>query len=181
MAESIRGLQEFNRFLGKQPHAHKLFVTGNHDVLDLMIQQIPVEEIVTNAICLENAGLEVEGIKIFGISRNPKLSKDMILALNRKNPRIRGIIDIIPNDIDILLSHDPPVGILDQKSGKSVGSSRILEIVQKIKPKYHVFGHAHGANGMRIQHIDNLTIRHINASILTETLGVLDRPRVFEI
>lgn len=48
-----------------------------------------------------------------------------------------------------MITHGPPYGILDYgKDGKNVGSKCLLEIVKKIKPKYHVFGHIHEAKGM---------------------------------
>jgi Icc-related predicted phosphoesterase len=49
----------------------------------------------------------------------------------------------------LLITHGPPYGILDNgKSGKNVGSKHLLEVVKKIKPRYHIFGHIHESTGM---------------------------------
>lgn len=51
----------------------------------------------------------------------------------------------IPTDTDILLTHTPPLGHGDLVcSGVRAGCVELLSTVQqKVKPKYHVFGHIH--------------------------------------
>lgn len=53
--------------------------------------------------------------------------------------------DLIPSNIDILMTHMPPKHILDKtSSGKHWGSSSLREkVLKEIKPKVHVFGHVH--------------------------------------
>ena len=53
----------------------------------------------------------------------------------------------IPADIDILVTHYPPFGILDQ----DLGSSEILNFVLKARPQYHLFGHIHVIRGQSYQ------------------------------
>src|SRR5690554_6389041 len=59
---------------------------------------------------------------------------------------------LIPDDVDILVTHSPPYGIFDQvrvrgvfsveKQHESVGSKSLLqELENRIKPWLHVFGH----------------------------------------
>lgn len=59
---------------------------------------------------------------------------------------------MIPDDVDILVTHSPAYGILDQtESGLSVGSkSLLMEMTNRIKPKLHVFGHIHEQGGRRL-------------------------------
>lgn len=56
--------------------------------------------------------------------------------------------DMIPSDTDILVTHTPPVGHGDQCcSGVRAGCVELLTTVQnRVKPKYHVFGHIHEGN-----------------------------------
>jgi Icc-related predicted phosphoesterase len=58
----------------------------------------------------------------------------------------------IPDDVDILVTHGPPYGILDCLPGNAnhAGCPQLLEAVARLKPKLHVFGHVHGAHGMEI-------------------------------
>ena len=61
-------------------------------------------------------------------------------------------------EIDILLCHQPPHGILDKVTakfapkhwkGKHAGSKTILDYIQKYHPKYVFCGHIHEGEGMR--------------------------------
>jgi hypothetical protein len=51
----------------------------------------------------------------------------------------------IPDDTDILVTHTPPVGHGDLCcTGVRAGCVELLTTVQqRVKPKYHVFGHIH--------------------------------------
>lgn len=53
--------------------------------------------------------------------------------------------DMIPSDTDILVTHTPPVGHGDLCcTGVRAGCVELLSTVQnRVKPKYHVFGHIH--------------------------------------
>jgi hypothetical protein len=49
----------------------------------------------------------------------------------------------------ILLTHDPPYDILDMSFfGSSAGALELREIVEKIRPVLHVFGHIHESAGV---------------------------------
>lgn len=53
----------------------------------------------------------------------------------------------LPDDIDILVTHWPPYGILDN----DLGSPDILNFVLKAKPMWHIFGHIHETEGQQFQ------------------------------
>ena len=52
---------------------------------------------------------------------------------------------MIPDDTDVLITHSPPLGFGDLCStGARAGCVELLHSVQqRIKPKYHVYGHIH--------------------------------------
>ena len=56
----------------------------------------------------------------------------------------------IPEGIDFLVTHGPPLGYLDDLArGGNAGCLDLLyEIKHRIKPKYHVFGHIHEGDCM---------------------------------
>lgn len=63
---------------------------------------------------------------------------------NAKNP--------IPSwpDIDILLTHGPPMGIQDMASqGENVGCEHLMRAVKRCRPRLHCFGHIHEGWGAR--------------------------------
>ena len=53
--------------------------------------------------------------------------------------------DLIPEEgVDILITHGPPLGHGDLCChGNRAGCLQLLHTVQRIQPKYHVFGHIH--------------------------------------
>ena len=51
---------------------------------------------------------------------------------------------LIPEEVDILISHGPPLGHGDQTfTGMQVGCADLIKEVRKKKPLVHVFGHVH--------------------------------------
>ena len=57
--------------------------------------------------------------------------------------------NLIPDDVDVLITHSPPLGFGDLTcTGVRAGCVELLHSVQKrIKPKYHVYGHIHEGQG----------------------------------
>jgi hypothetical protein len=55
----------------------------------------------------------------------------------------------IPENVDIVMSHGPPVGCLDLVPGKqeNAGCDSLLHAVQSARPKLHCFGHINEGYG----------------------------------
>ena len=51
-----------------------------------------------------------------------------------------------PADIDILITHGPPKGILDS----GMGCEELLLQINRVRPKIHCFGHVHGQSGSEL-------------------------------
>jgi hypothetical protein len=89
---------------------------------------------------------EIEGLRMWGSPVTPMYGGAFGLssAVDRKRLYAR-----IPWDIDVLVSHGPPFGILDTApiSGLHEGCRELLDAVTRVKPKLHVFGHIHTAYG----------------------------------
>jgi Icc-related predicted phosphoesterase len=66
----------------------------------------------------------------------------------------------MPEGIDILVTHCPPLGILDKtNSNQLAGSSALKKWVFKHKPKVHIFGHIHESCGkMELEGITFLNV-----------------------
>ena len=79
-------------------------------------------------VLLEDAVDDFDGVVIGSVSGSSRIADEDI-----------------PTDIDILVTHYPPYGILDD----GFGSPEILNFVLKAQPKYHLFGHIHRTGGMK--------------------------------
>lgn len=65
-------------------------------------------------------------------------------------PQLKEKWDMIPDDTDILITHGPPLTILDQVNHMNVGCGDLLEAVQaRVRPRLHVFGHIHETYGTK--------------------------------
>ena len=108
----------------------KIFVPGNHELsfelgqADEIIQRMTDKGITV----LQDAIEDCDGVIICSISPNITIAKEDI-----------------PTDIDLLVTHFPPYGILDE----GMGSTEILNFVLHSQPKYHLFGHIHSTAGQK--------------------------------
>ena len=160
-------VKEFNDFLGGLPHPVKIVVAGNHD---FCFESDPegCRNQLTNAIYLQDQAVTVEGIHFYGSPWQPWFY-DWAFNLQR-GPEIRAKWDLIPEDTDVLITHGPPFSHGDRTiKGEHVGCQDLLEVVELIQPKVHIFGHIHEGYGLtRNEHTT-----FINASIC----GVSYRPK----
>lgn len=136
------------------PYPHKIFVTGNHDLCLWDAEEI--EELPENLHFLQDRGITIDGVKFFG------------LAYNHSE-------DLIPDDTDIVITHEPPVMILDKSADTHWGNAPLRNRIFEIKPLYHLFGHAHESYG--IWKHDGMVFS--NAALLDEKNRLVRKPRLF--
>jgi len=66
-----------------------------------------------------------------------------------RGAEIRAKWDLIPEVIDVLITHGPPFGIGDLTArGDKAGCQDLLEVLERIKPRVHIFGHIHEGYGI---------------------------------
>lgn len=166
-------ISEFNRWLGKLPHKHKIVIAGNHDKF-VAENGCLVKEMITNAIYLENSGCKVMGLKFWGSPITPRFGDWFFMK--ERGSSIRRYWDEIPMGTDVLITHGPPYGIMDyvpySYGSHNVGCKDLLEVINKIKPKVHIFGHIHGGYGLQ----PSDTTLFINASVMDESYTVVNKP-----
>ncbi|CAF3912366.1 unnamed protein product [Adineta steineri] len=164
---------DFNQWLGKLSHPHKLVICGNHE---LGFGKLSHEEIqskyLTNCKYLKDELIQIEDISIYGCPW------PFTEHYRTKWPSI-------PSHIDILMTHVPPQFILDLAyQPKALSStepcsmcnntvhgcyghwgsaSLIKEIRQRIQPRVHCFGHVHDDPGHKYDQDDTGTL-FINAA-----------------
>lgn len=178
---SSRGKEhEINDFLdwfANQPHKYKIFIAGNHDFFFEKMDAKYIEtKIPENIIYLNDSGIEIKGFKIWGSPIQPEFYN---WAFNRnRGSAIKKHWDLIPLNTDILITHGPPLNILDKTiSGDFVGCEDLLTAVNRIKPKIHVFGHIHEDYG--VLKTNNTTF--INASVLDVRYRNVNDPVVIDL
>ena len=144
-AQDVAG---FNDFLKTLPHRHKIVIGGNHDHLLAQSPELS-RKLLPDCTYLQDEAVVIEGVKIYGSPWQPVFNTNACDAFALP----RGVImrekwQMIPEDTDILITHTPPCGIMDEDEGISNGCSDLLAAVQRIKPKFHIFGHIHNHNGI---------------------------------
>ena len=169
-------IREFNNWLGEQPHKHKLYIWGNHEVYAEGMEK-HFEEMIPNGKCIHNRVIEIEGLKIMGCSFTPKFGN---WAFMRDAETLERYWKLAPTDVDILISHGPPHTILDQVNLDSwhLGGTSLLDYVKRAQPKIHCFGHIHNS-GPRQRKIGNTLF--VNASLTDERYALIGEPVVVEI
>ncbi len=166
----------FNEWLGTLPYLHKIFVAGNHDWLFERSPQF-APTLMSNAHYLLDNFIEIEGLKIYGAPWQPRFF-DWAFNVDR-GAAIAQKWQMIPDDIDVLITHGPPHGILDEVAYRHehVGCEELLPVVHRIKPRAHIFGHIHSGYGM----VEQNGIKFVNASICNEAYQPVNAPIVFDL
>ena len=134
--------------LGRLPHKRKLVVPGNHDFLFQKSPQLALE--IMSPVCniLIDREIVIDGIKFYGSPWQPWFH-DWAYNLPRMGEELQAVWEAIPEDTDVLITHGPPFGIMDQvPRGEYVGCELLLERVKELKNlRLHCFGHIHCGYG----------------------------------
>lgn len=159
MRGTLPEVVSFNRWLGRLPHPHKLVIAGNHDFALERDGALARAEI-TGALYLQDQLAEVAGLRIWGSPWQPWFCA---MAFNlRRGPEIRAKWDLIPERVDILVTHGPPAMICDRTAtGGHVGCADLAAVVEQRRPRLHVFGHIHEGYGV----VERSGTTYVNASI----------------
>lgn len=202
---------KFFEWLKKQDYHKKILIGGNHDNFmangwpksqkeaeELKEVQEFLDEQESDGIndfeYLCDSGTEFDGLKIWGSpwslwfkGINPKCK-----AFTGSENDLQKKFSNIPTDVDILITHSPPWGIADSARdpydgrAQHVGSKSLYrELIGRLQPKLHVFGHIHEEGGQQLFlkrpgfGTENNT-RCVNASYVNERYEPVNKPiRIF--
>lgn len=161
----------FNNWIGKLPHQYKLVIAGNHDFCFENEFRSKAVNMLQDCIYLEDNDVIIDNIKFYGSPWTPKFF-NWAFDLER-GQAIREKWELIPEDTDVLITHGPPFGHGDMTVwNKSAGCKDLLEIINYIKPRVHIFGHIHEEFG--ITNNENTTF--VNASTCNLKYEPVNRP-----
>jgi Icc-related predicted phosphoesterase len=168
---------DFMKWYSMLSHKHKIIIAGNHDMLFEKSRLLALEKVPKNVIYLEDSGVEIEGVNFYG---SPVQLPFMNWAFNKPEEKLMQHWQAIPDNTDVLITHGAPHTILDFGiySNHHTGSPSLYwEVMNRIKPKIHCFGHVHSGYGQKI--IESTTF--INASNLNDDYLCVNAPVVIEI
>lgn len=174
----------FDWFNGLDNYTNKIVIAGNHD---FMFENDPMlaKDIISyypNVTYLQD-DLEVIGedysssVKVWGSPWQPEFH-NWAFNLPRNGEELKEKWDMIPYNIDIVVTHGPAWGHLDTVVGQSMnlGCELLAEQMKVIKPKIHVCGHIHSGYGYK--YVDG--VHYFNAAVLGEDYNFTQKPMTVE-
>ncbi|HEX6280311.1 MAG TPA: metallophosphatase domain-containing protein [Pyrinomonadaceae bacterium] len=180
---TLEQLRAFNGWFSGLPHKNKIFVAGNHDWLFEKKNDLARRLLDPSINYLQDSSIEIDGLKIYGSPWQPRFF-DWAFNLNRGTEMAEKWA-MIPDDIDILITHGPPHGILDlvprkgwdENTGCEELRKRVEQIATHGRLKLHVFGHIHCGYGVH----DEFGVKFINASTCDERYNPTNLPIVVDL
>lgn len=174
----------FIEWMGALPHQHKLFVPGNHDrefhtgpvgYLRSYAAARGVTVLIDQWVSLD-AGEGGDLLKVWGSPWTPPFGDWHFMA---DEDQLEAIYDPVPAGLDVLVTHGPPLGVLDRNhQGHPCGSRALLEAVATKAPAVHVFGHIHEGGG-QVRRKGGVTF--VNASVHDERYRLVHAPIVIDL
>jgi Icc-related predicted phosphoesterase len=136
----LKHIRDCDKWFGEQDFEKVICIAGNHD--------FPFERglinTLTNAVYLENEHYVHKGVKFFGSPNQLHFYG----AFNNSEDGLKVIYERVDEDTDVLITHGPPRGILDSPAiNQGAGSVALLNLVNRVRPKVHVYGHIHFSYG----------------------------------
>lgn len=158
---------DFMNWLCDLPYRHKIFIAGNHD--DCMYGADAVEGLPSDVHYLCSSSVIVDGLTFYGV---PMFMQDCVNGLYD-----RRLLDI-PCGVDVLVTHQPPFGVMDFSDYGSDsahhGDVILRRRVLNIKPRCHLFGHEHALYGLE----EHCGVTFSNAAVLDDDYKLVHAPNL---
>ena len=137
-------IEKIDAWFARQEFDLILCIAGNHD---FPIERRPKNKpVFSNATYLEDESFSYRGLTFYGTPWVPDLASHAFYANDQELPRKW---DKIPDETDVLITHTPPAGVMDQSSnGMRLGCEHLAARLTEIQPKAHLFGHVHASGGV---------------------------------
>lgn len=202
-------VERFMKWWIALPHKYKILIVGNHDIcfddkfdsetdplntgwLYNIMRPYTKEE---NNHYLFNTSCEIEDVKFYGSPYTPWFHGDRWAFNLKRGKECEEMWNKIPTDTDVLITHGPPMYVLDKLSrtplsveeGGDPDDAEVLhghagcadlanKVLYEVRPKLHLFGHIHEAYGA-LETAGGIT--YSNASICDLSYNVVNKPKVF--
>lgn len=141
---TIKEFQEFLEWFKELPYKYKLLTPGNHDFIcgshyglcNQMTKEAGIHYLLDSEV-------EIEGIRFYGTPWTPYCG-DWAFCIQEED--LAEKFNKIPLDTNVLITHGPAKGILDNNYG-SISLARQINRLTKLD--LHVFGHIHESYGTK--------------------------------
>lgn len=182
-------LKEFKPWCESLPSKKVYFIAGNHDIMlfndpDFMYTNFSLSNKVTylNSSGDVYSAVDGETYKIYG---TPWCKQFGNWAFMTNDEELRKIYSSIPDNLDILLTHDQPYGygdiLLEEmiwNTKEHIGNKELYEAVLRTQPNYMFVGHLHSTDHECVQ---IQKTKRYNVSIMSERYEPIYFPRYLEI
>jgi Icc-related predicted phosphoesterase len=211
-------LAELNKFLiwfEALPAPKKIFIGGNHDHIlskepyirakasgntfgwlkgqeDYQAARELIDKF--DVKYLENKEYVYEGVKFYGSPASPSFHRDNWVFNYDRGTEIKKQWAKIPSDVNVLITHTPPYGVLDEipenykltpDEDVHRGCEDLMDVIRKrlFDLKVHMFGHIHGNTGVVLQPVSHKrNILFSNGAVLNNDYKiVMPQPFVINI
>jgi len=176
-----RETQSFMAWLGSQNYTHKVCIAGNHD---RFMEREPAQSAVfaedSGVVLLNDSGCVLDDVAFWGSPITPRFFNWSFMR--DPGASIEAHWRLIPKSIDVLITHGPPRGILDEvyrSDGtiENTGCPSLLARVRDLQPSLHLFGHIHEGYGS----LQRDGVSFHNISTMDERYRISNSPRVIAV
>ena len=176
IAEAEREFGPFLTWFGGLAIRRKVLVAGNHDAWALRQNNLDALR-AAGVTYLQDEAAEVGGVRFYGSPWTPTFGTWRFM---KSRDKLSEIWNRIPDDCEVLVTHGPPLGILDLADTRAGQAGQVVtvgdralrrHVLGRVRPRVHAFGHVHDSrsgrclnHGLRV--VDDT--RFVNASCVTD-------------
>ena len=161
-------------WFGQQAFDRILCIGGNHD-FEMQARAERGALVFRNAEYLQDQAYEYRGVRFYGSPWTPEL---VDWAYYLDDDELQDRWELIPDAVEVLITHTPPFGVLDRNSsGRNCGCPELQRRLLNLHPRIHCFGHIHASAGTTS--MNGTTF--INASMVNRRYEVARAPVEIEI
>ena len=163
--------------LNSLPYERVFVIAGNHEFLFESYQYKYFQQ--GKVFYLEGQQISYKGLSFYGFPWQPRFY-DWAFNIPRNSKEMQELLNKIPKDTDVLISHGPPFGYGDISSrNERCGCELMAEHLPNLKKlKLHVYGHIHPSYG-RCEFPKGCI--SANVSVCNERYQPVNAPQVFSI
>ena len=127
-----KDVQEVDMFFSQLPHKHKIFVAGNHELNFTGKDPARTQTMLKHGVYLQDASVVLEGIKFYGAPWNKRRSSSYARGFSVESADLEKRWQLVPEDVDVLVTHSPPGGITGQRLGCAILTHHVLSRIRSV-------------------------------------------------
>lgn len=155
---------------------HAIIVPGNHDKCFEVYLEPTLALFGPRVHVLLNESLVLDGVRFFGSPWTPPFMQWHFMA---NEQRLAMLFKAMPDEVDVLITHGPPWGVLDPGwQAAHVGSTALADAVSARKVQHHVFGHLHAAGGRVVRQRGTI---FYNVAACNDAYELVNQCRIFKV